>query len=366
MPEREGGSPTQRVTIYEVAREAGVAPSTVSRAFSRPGRVNSETAERIRRIADEMGYRTNPLARALTTARTYMIALVIADITNPFFSDIVLGAKAAATASGYTMLLIDAQESDQRERAALERAMPAIDGIILATSRMSDSAIRMMSKQKPVVVLNRAIADVPCVVTDNARGARRIVEHLGELGHDRITYVAGPEASWADGMRWRSLREAAVELELKVRRIGPFTPDVDGGVQAAEEVHAHPTSAVVAYNDQMAIGLIRGLYSMRVRVPQHVSVVGFDNIFAADLVTPGLTTVAAPMRAEGATATRHLLTMIEGAPGRTGPPVVLPVRLVVRASTAHRSRKRTSPAWGTTTVSPSAPDAAMLTVEGSG
>lgn len=136
-------------------------------------------------------------------------------------------------------------------------------------------------------------------------------------------------------MRWRSLREAADELQLKVRRIGPFTPDIDGGIRAAEELRTHLTSAVVAYNDQIAIGLIRGLGRARVRVPQDVSVVGFDNIFAADLVTPGLTTVAAPLRAEGATATKHLITMIEAPPCRSEQPVVLPVRLVVRGSTAR-------------------------------
>lgn len=352
MPERQDGSSSRPVvTIYHVAREAGVAPSTVSRAFSRPGRVNSETAKRIRRIADQMGYRTSPLARGLTTARTGMTALVIADITNPFFTDIALGAQEAAAAGGYFMLVIDAQESDRLERAVLEQAMPALDGIVLATSRMSDSAIRMMSKQKPVVVLNRAITDVPCVVPDSALGARRIAEHLRELGHSHITYVAGPEASWTNGMRWRSLRDAAMELELKVHRIGPFTPDVQGGVRAAEELQAQQTSAVVAFNDQVAIGLMRGFARMGVRVPRDVSVVGYDNTFVAGLVTPGLTSVAAPTRAEGSTAMTHLLRMIEGAPGRTGQPVVLPERLVVRASTAPCNRTPSPLPRGTTTGS---------------
>jgi LacI family repressor for deo operon, udp, cdd, tsx, nupC, and nupG len=366
-----------KVTIYDVARQAGVAPSTVSRAFSRPGRVNSATAERIRRVAEELGYRVNPLARALSTARTGMIALVVPDIANPFYAEVIHGAQATATREGFTILLADTQESGRVERAALERAMPTVDGILLAGSRMSDSAIRMVSKQKPVVVLNRAVVDVPCVVPDTARGIRRAAEHLAELGHEHITYVAGPEASWADGMRWRSLREAALELHLRVGRIGPFTPDVQGGVRAAEELSTSSTTAVIAYNDQLAIGLIRGLAAKGVRVPHDVSVIGFDNIFAADLITPGLTTVAAPLHTEGATATKHLLAMIRGTAGRRSEPgaqraaeqadpaVVLPVRLVVRGSTAQRSRKRTSPASGTTKVSPSAAKAATSTSAGS-
>ncbi|MFP5345686.1 MAG: LacI family DNA-binding transcriptional regulator [Actinomycetes bacterium] len=325
---------TRAPTIYDVARQAGVAPSTVSRAFSRPGRVNAETAERVRRVAQELGYRTNPLARALTTSRTQMLAVVVSDVANPFFSEIVRGAQDAATKAGYTILLLDARESDRLERKTLERALPIVDGVVFASTRMSDAALRMAAKQKPVVVLNRAVADVPCVVTDNPRGARRASEHLGELGHGHITYVAGPEASWADGIRWRSLREAALELELRVRRIGPFSPDVAGGTEAASELVRQPTSAVIAYNDQMAIGVMRGLGQLGLRVPQDVSVVGFDNIFAADLVSPGLTTVAAPVHRQGATATQHVLRMIEGSAASVVRPVVLPVRLVVRQSTA--------------------------------
>ncbi|MEU5963233.1 LacI family DNA-binding transcriptional regulator [Micromonospora parva] len=339
--------PEKRVTIYDVAAEADVSPSTVSRAFSRPSRVNSETADRIRRVAERLGYRTNPLARALTTSRTRMIALVIADITNPVYAEIVRGAQEAATDGEYTTVLIDAQESDRLERAAVERTMSTVDGIVLASSRMSDSAIRMVAKQRPVVVLNRALADVPCVVTDDPRGVRRAAEHLGELGHDHITYVAGPQASWPNGIRWRSLLEAGMELEIKVRQIGPFSPTLAGGERAARELCARPATAVLAFNDQMAIGIIRGLSRMGVNVPGDVSVVGFDNILAADIVTPGLTTVAAPLFAEGSAATRHLLTMIAGAPGHTGRPMVLPVRLVVRDSTATRNPGpgRARPQW---------------------
>ncbi|MCK9899621.1 LacI family transcriptional regulator [Parafrankia colletiae] len=354
MTERDVPPKPHTVTIYDVARRAGVAPSTVSRTFSRPGRVNAVTAARVRRVAAEVGYRANPVARALSTARTNMIAVVILDIANPFYAEIVRGAQAAAAAAGYTVVLADAQESDWLERSTLERAVTAVDGIVLASSRMSDLAIRMISKQKPVVVLNRGVVDVPCVVTDNARGARLALEHLSGLGHEHVTYIAGPEASWADGMRWSSLRESAAKLSVRLRRLGPFAPDVRGGVQAAEQFVAQPTSAVVAYNDQLAIGLVRSLITRGIGVPRNVSVVGFDNIAAADLVTPGLTTVAAPLYAQGITATRHVLTMIEGGRDRTGQPAVLPVRLVVRGSTAapHRSLDPPRPGRGVTTSSP--------------
>jgi DNA-binding LacI/PurR family transcriptional regulator len=348
------GAAPRSPTIDDVAKAAGVAPSTVSRAFSRPGRVSFETGERIHRIAAELGYRTNPLAPSRPAGHTSMIALAISDITNPFYNEIIQGAQIAASEAGYTILLADTQESGAHERKALERAASTVEGIVLATTRMSDSAIRMTAKLRPVIVLNRAVTDVPCVVTDNPRGVRRAVEHLAELGHRRITYLAGPEASWADGTRWRSLRESAMELDLHVRRIGPFPPTVAGGARAAAEFAGHPTSAVIAYNDLVAIGAIRALTSMGARIPRDVSVVGFDNIIAAELVTPSLTTVAAPLGAMGRTAVGNLLAIVRGARPRAQEPVSLPCRLVVRDSTAHRRRDRAAPAWAATRVAGSA------------
>lgn len=339
MPDDQG---TQRrgPTIYDVARACGVAPSTVSRAFSRPGRVNAETAARIRAVAEEMGYRANPLARALPTGRTSLLALIVSDVTNPFFFDIIRGAQAAAAETGYTLLVADVQESAQAEREALDRVMPLVEGVVLATSRMSDSTIRVMAKQRPTVVLNRVLTEVPSVVTDNARGMRRAVEHLGELGHHTIAYAAGPEASWADGMRWRSMREATYELELKARRIGPFAPTVRGGLDAAHALAQVPATGVVCYNDLVAIGLMRGLALRGVRVPIEISVIGFDNIFGSDFCSPALTTVAAPLRALGANAVRSLLSELTHATPQTARAMMLPAQLVVRGSTAKPGRRR--------------------------
>jgi DNA-binding LacI/PurR family transcriptional regulator len=335
--EPDGGGRRRRnaPTIYDVAQAAGVAPSTVSRTFSRPGRVNSETADRIRKVAAELGYRTNPMARALSTTHTNLLAFVVPDITNPVYFEIIDGVQEEATEAGYTVLLVDSRESDRRERESLERALPIVEGIILGTSRMSDASIRMIAKRTPMVALNRAVREIPSVVPDNARGVRRALEHLGELGHEPITYLAGPEASWADGMRWRGLREASLELAVHVRRLGPLSPTVSGGVAGAKAWAQAPTTGVIAFNDLVAIGFIRYVSARGYRVPEEVSVVGYDNIFAADLVTPPLTTVATPRRALGAAAVRNLLAQIKGARPRSGPPVVVPVKLVERESTAR-------------------------------
>ncbi|MFU8851802.1 LacI family DNA-binding transcriptional regulator [Micromonospora sp. SL1-18] len=330
-------------TIYDVARAAGVAASTVSRAFARPGRVNADTARRIRRIAAELGYRTDPLARALLDGRSSMIALAISDITNPYYFEIIRGAQAAAMEAGYTILLADAQESDQLEREALGRAVQTVEGVVLASTRMSDTSIRMTGKLRPLIVLNRVVAGVPSVVVDHRHGMREAVEHLHGLGHRHITYLAGPEAAWSDGIRWQALREASVELGLRPHRLGPYPPTVLGGVAAADDFWRRSTSAVIAYNDLLALGLLRGLSAVGVRVPQDVSVVGFDNIFGTDLVTPGLTTLAAPLGLLGRTAVQGLLALISGTHPPVDKPVTIPTRLVVRASTDQRCPTRIAP-----------------------
>lgn len=356
----------RRPTIYDVAREAGVAASTVSRAYSRPGRVNVETASLVFEAAKRLGYRADRLGLNQPEDRTVheAIGLVVADVTNPFYGDIIKGAYEAAREAGYQLILTHTNESPEVERQTIERELRQVDGIVIASSRMSDSALRMVAKQTPVILLNRIIPEACCVVSDQERGIRRAAEHLGALGHEKIHYVSGPEASWSDGVRWRALREAAEELELDVRRIGPNEPTVLSGFAAGRRIAQSDATAVLAYNDALAIGVMKGLRKLGIAVPAEVSVVGFDNIMFDELVEPALTTIAVPLYRMGFTGVQNCIAVAHGA--RTlGTPLVLPVRLVVRQSTDHRRRNRTSPARGTTSVSGSAANAAASIVAGS-
>ena len=346
--------PRVAVTIYDVAKAAGVAPSTVSRTFARPGRVNADTAARIRQVATELGYRANPVTQAPVTAQTRLLALMISDVANPFYSQLIRGGQLAASDAGYEILLADSRESSARERATLERLVPVVEGFVIGSSRMSDSALRTIAKQRPMVVLNRALIDVPSVVTDNVSGAHAVVELLRDLGHDAATYVAGPEASWADGVRFRSLRDHGAHAGLTVSRIGPFLPTFEGGLAATRTLLEKLPSAVIAYNDLIAVGVMHGLLREGVAVPEQVSVVGFDDILISRISLPTLTTVAAPMRQLGTTAVKNVVALINGARHRSTEALVMPVQLKVRGSTAQRSRKRVSPALGTTIVSGSA------------
>ena len=179
------------------------------------------------------------------------------------------GASEAARVAGYALLLADTSESGHIEREAVERTLDLVEGVLLTSSRMSDSAIRMIAKQKPVVLLNRQMPDISCITIDNPRGVRRAAEHLGMLGHRTITYVAGPAASWTDGVRWRALREAAHELELRVHRIDPEdAPTMATGYRAAQRLADEGATAVLAFNDALAVGVMKGLTAPRPRRPR--------------------------------------------------------------------------------------------------
>ena len=326
-----------RPTIYDVAREARVSASTVSRAYARPGRVHSDTAQRIFRAAERLGYRVADGRRPAPGEARNAIGLVVADVTNPFYGDIIKGAYEAAREAGYQLILSHTNESPKVERQTIEQELAQVDGVVIASSRMTDSALRMVAKQKAVVLLNRIIPEANCVLNDAERGIRRAVEHLASLGHDRITYVAGPETSWSDGVRWRALRKAAAELGVEPRRIGPYEPTVLAGLSAALRVAETDATAVQAYNDQLAIGILKGLGRLGVAVPEQVSVVGFDNIIFDELVEPQLTTIASPLYRMGFTGVQNCIAVSQGA-RTSGRPLVLPVRLIVRGSTARARR----------------------------
>ena len=321
------------LTIYDVARIAGVAPSTVSRALSKPGRVSYKTAEHVRQVAERLGYRTGQMERAVSERGTGILVVVVADIANPVFFGMIRGAERAAQERGFTVLLLETQESESTERAALDRLASQVDGAILSSSRMSDAAIRSLAKRIPIVLLNRIVSEVASVVIDDVKAIKTGTEHLIGMGHTSICYLAGPEASWVDGARWRGLREAGLELDMHVRRVGPFLPTIRGGAAAAEEWMVKPTTGVIAYNDLMAIGFIQAVTAVGRKVPGDVSIIGFDNIVDAVLVEPHLTTIAAPLVSLGSAAVARLLKSRRSERIETSEPVLLPARFVIRGST---------------------------------
>ena len=322
-------------TIYDVAREAGVAASTVSRAFSNPTRVRAATRQHILSVARELGYRPDPYRRSALSRRTHAIGMVVSDITNPYYFELVRGAESRAKASNYTLVLINAEESPRIEYDSIQRLARSVDGFILAASRLPDENLLEFASMRPLVLMNRELPGLPSVILDYGQGCRRIVEHLASLGHRSVVYLAGPRNSWTAAQRWRSIRGACEGLGIEARRIGYFTPTVANGGAAAAEALCTDATAVIAHNDLLAIGVLQSLAEIGVPVPAEISVVGFDNIFAADLCTPSLTTLGGAHADVGRLAVEILLdrTKMIGKPSEGKPRLVLPSRLYLRAST---------------------------------
>ena len=318
------------VTLHDVAREAGVAVSTVSRALSNPDRVSARTREHVQAVARRLDYRPNRIAQALPSGRTRMLALVVTDITNPHNFGIIRGAEAQARAAGYTLVIGDAHGSAELEADHADRLGSAVDGIVLASSRLPDDALRAVARRQPVVLYNREADGFASVVTDSDDGSRQVIEHLAALGHRHLAYLAGPRNAWSDGERGRALAAHAAAAGLELTRLGPFSPTVDHGEAAADVGLASGATALVAFNDLLAIGVLRRLEHLGVAVPGQMSVVGFDDIFGADFCHPPLTTVTSPAEQAGRALVDLLL--------RTGTDarIVLPTDLRVRDSNGPR------------------------------
>jgi LacI family transcriptional regulator, repressor for deo operon, udp, cdd, tsx, nupC, and nupG len=333
----------RRPTIVDVAEAAGVAPSTVSRTFSRPGRVNRHTRDHVVAVAERLGYAPNPAAQALESGRTRTIALLVPDITNPYFSGVIKGAERAAAAAGLTLVLGDTQESPGREEELVGRLGQAVDGFVLSASRLRDDELHRAAELNPIALVNRATPGVACVVGDFDNGAEQIVDHLASYGHRSFVFAGGPAESWSGARRWLGLRRAARERGLTAHRSGPYTPTMLGGPAAADAVIASGvtagTTAVVCHNDMLAIGLMRRLTERGVRIPRDLSVVGFDDIFGAEFCNPPLTTLAERTEDAGGRAVEALVRQI--AHRVPDPPTrILPTHLVARASTGPVPKSR--------------------------
>ncbi len=315
------------VTLRDVARAAGVSPATASRALSAPDLVAPERRELVRRVARELGYRPNRAARELITGRSGHLCLVVPDLENPFFSAVAKAVQARARAAGQAVVVADAEEDPLLEAELVAQLGAQADGVLLCSPRMSaEDLADVAADDRPVLLVNREGAGLPSVVVDNRDGIRQAVRHLHALGHRRIAYAGGPAGSWSDARRRDGL--ATLDVDVDVVDLGAHAPVFAGGVAAADLAVASGASAVLTHNDLMALGVLDRLRTRGVRVPQDLSVVGFDDAAVATLVTPALTTVAVPLARLGRTAVDLLLSPHDDVPHR-----VLPVELVVRGTT---------------------------------
>jgi LacI family transcriptional regulator len=337
---RDGGHPGRpaAATIGRVAEAAGVSRATVSRVMNGSPTVAPELAARVRAAAEALHYEPSPVARSLALGRTSTVSLIVPDLANPMFQDVLRGLSHAAATHGYRLLVAESNENVAEEAILAVEARRRSDGLVLASPRVPEAELRALSERlAPLVLLNRDLpgSTVPSLSVDYSAGITAIVAHLRSLGHRRLLYLAGPAASTSNRDRRAALHAAcATEPVCTLAELACGATFEDGHA-AARTVRDADATAVVAFNDMVAFGALSGLHELGVAVPGDISVTGFDDIPFARYTTPPLTTASIPRNELGRQAWDRLWTLMNG--GSAGHNVAFQPRLLVRESTGARA-----------------------------
>lgn len=337
-------------TIYDVASTADVSVATVSRHLQG---FQVRKAERIAEVILELGFRPAPAARALKSGSTGVIAVVVPDITNPYFAAVVKGIDSITRQGDYHISLYNSEEDGEREARILSATYGRVDGVILTPADESETAgARLVKTGMPIVLLDREIeggTSFDSVLVDNVAGARQAASHLLGLGHTKIGVISGPLDTTPGRTRHEGFlsvfEEAALELDAAHIRISDFREE--GGYQSALRLLAleKPPTAIFVANNLMSVGVLRALHDMQVEVPRDLSVVGFDDLQLAELLNPPLTVIGRPMEEQGALAARLLLNRLGGQSSKPHR-IVLDTWLAIRESSTappKPARRSTNP-----------------------
>lgn len=328
-----------RLTIIEIAKQAGVSRSTVSRVINDDPNVNAKTRQRVRAVMQRLNFQPNAAARGLAAGKTRILGLVIpmgvaALFTDPYFPLLIQGISAACNQHDYSTMLWLAEP--EYERRTIQQIVSAglIDGVIVASALADDAVIEAVRTRKiPFVLVGRHPVhnDVSFVDVDNRMSSRDAVLHLLRLGYKRVATIAGPQNMIAGIDRFDGYKEAlkarAILLDTNLVAEGDFSEE--GGYQAMQRLLPHTFDAVFAASDAMALGALRALRDAGKRVPDDIAIVGYDDMPFAARTEPPLTTVRQPIHRAGFVATETLIDLLneqETAPRR----VILPTELVIR------------------------------------
>ena len=330
-------------TMKDVAQRAGVSPSTVSHVINETRFVSQQLRDRVLHAMSELNYQPSAVARSLRTKKTQVVALVIPDITNPYFPEVARGVQDVAEENEYSVILCNTDRVRGRELRFLKALRGQwVDGLILNPSEVTSGDLQdLQDAQIPVVLIGSQIdhPDLDVVMVDNVQGAYDAVSHLIDLGHRRIGLVGGQRAASSGEQRFqgyiRALADHDIPVDEEIITEGRFTRE--GGYESMKRLLAlqSPPTAVFASSDVMAIGALMAIQEQGLQVPNDVSLVGFDDIAEASTTTPKLTTVSQPKYQTGEVAAQLLFDRVEGASPGERQKIVLSHQLVIRDSTAH-------------------------------
>ncbi len=308
-----------RVTIADVARVAAVSTQTVSRAINNKGEIRPETRQHVLAIAERMGYQPNTLARALASDRTWTLGLVVPDVTNPYFAEIIRGAEDAALPYEYSIFLCNTNEDPQRERKLLSLLeSKRVDGVIICSPALSDDTlIHSLARQRFAIIVNHPPVGnvVGAIWVDNLAGTRQAVEHLLADGRQQIGLIYGTPETFSRRQRCQAYKETLVTHGIAVdpALLEACAPQLEDGHRAARcLLERMPTlDALVCHNDLVAVGALQACAELGRRVPIDVAVIGFDNIPLSQLIWPKLTTLHYPIAQLGGQAVEMLLQHVD-------------------------------------------------------
>ena len=322
------------VTLTDVANALGLSASTVSRALSMPEKVNAQTRERIQQTVHQMGYVPNQVARSLTSGRMDTLAIIVPDIANPFFPPIIKAVQARAARRGMTVLLSDVDEHAVDEIDRARNLAKRVDGLIMVSPRTASAHLAGLRDIPNIVFVNREVEGASFVLIDDGDGMVQAVEHLHALGHRNIAYLNGPKRSWSNVLRQSAIESACARLGMTLSEFGPFEAQIQAGARAADLVYASAVTAVIAYDDLIALGVMARLTERGLRIGRDMSVIGVDDSPMSGMAYPTLTSVHVPGAEVGVAAVDIILEQLS-TPGKHEPQIVeLETHLIVRSSTS--------------------------------
>lgn len=329
-------------TMREVAHLAGVSIQTVSHVVNQTGSISTETRDRVMQAIETLNYRLNPIARSMRTRETRLIGLLVLDITNPVLSIIASAVESAAYDREYSVLLYNVRHDARRERQSLETfAERLVDGVIIVNAMDREHTFKWLEEGTIPTVLVDCLSTttLPSVAVDNAHGAYLATQHLLELGHQRIAHLSGDLSLEVARQRVKGYQQALSDYGLHdiAQVVTPpnYRWDYESGYLSMQNILRQPVrpTAIFAAGDQMAIGGYRALAEAGLRVPDDMSVIGFDDIEAASYTIPPLTTIRQPLEDIATSAFELLLDLLDAKKTLDTSQIILPPELIVRKST---------------------------------